>query len=256
MDFNNKRKLIFRLIVSILSLISSVLIFINWHLQVINDRKVGGNPEGYSLVILFGILFLFSAVLYWFSKPKWLKIIQNILLVINLVFTLSSILSVSPVDFALNSSGIDICENIVLVLALILGFIYLNIAALTTPKKILLFCLKSFATLAAVGVTFYLSLMITTGGNTFLMMDLTTRNWALFGMLIWMLLNLAYGILIWFKAFRSWWSWLFSIIVMIEILVPFVSAVVAGEEWYEIIFALIACGLIVWMNYLNNQMNK
>ena len=83
----------------------------------------------------------------------------------------------------------------------------------------------------------------------------TARNWALFGMFVWILINLIYAILIWFPLYRSWWAWLCSVILIIEIAVPVLYAY-QEELWQGIIATLVVIALIGAMTYLNNKLVK
>ena len=257
MEFTRKRNLVYQIIVTILSLISCGDLFFVLTKEIAQDSLIKGPHMSYIPLIIYASAFLVSAIISWFNRNRIIKVIQYILLVVLLFFTISSGLTAYPAElFIVENHAFYGFSAVLLPMTVILSFINLNLDSFVNNRnKALLFLLKFITTLFAVGVGFYLFLIISVAGNTFLMMTPTARNWALFGMFVWILINLIYAILIWFPLYRSWWAWLCSVILIIEIAVPVLYAY-QEELWQGIIATLVVIALIGAMTYLNNKLVK
>lgn len=255
MKLTKKRDLIFKIILTILSLASSAEIFYALKQQVALDRLDKNAPhDPYYPVVIFALLFIINAVLYWLKDKKWVKAIQNIVLVVNLAFTLSTALSGWPAFINASTNAQNDLQVLVLVLTIVLGFIYVNLAQLTDTSHIVLFCLKFINSLLAVGVCFMLLMWIMIGGATFLAMPSVEQFWALIGMNLWILLNLIIGIVIWSKWFRSWWAWIIATVLAVELLSVIIYLASITAWWKVALQVIIVLVLIYGMTYLNNKL--
>lgn len=244
---------IFQSILTILSLVSSGLLFAILRQEIIMNRSDPNENYPYSPLIAFACVFIINAINYWLLDRKYIKQIQNGLLVVQLGFLLSSAFSGYPAEIDFVPSWLGSLSIICLAITIVLGFIYVNLPALTNWQRVFLFSLKFLSSLVALGVAFFLFLNVTIGGDTFLMMPQTEQNWALAGMFLWMGLNVAEGIFIWFKAFRSWWAWLLSILVLLEVIVPVAFDFFLEKSWSTILLAIAAALVVLGMTYLNNK---
>lgn len=253
MQFINKRSLVYRIIVIILSLISSIDLFWILGLEIKQDQTIRGPHQSYIPVVIFAMIFLISAGLYWIKDKNWVKNLQFGLLVISLALTLSSSLTDWPARILSSSANAAFARitEALLIITIILGFVYYNLSNFDQPKRLLLFFLKFIDTMIAVFVTFYLFIMMSVGGNFILLMSSSQAEITMALIIILMVLNIAYGIFIWFDSFGSWWAWLVSILITIEIsaflCISFASTLMFGL----ILIAFIAI-LLLGMTYLNN----
>ncbi len=253
MQLTSRYQKIFQSILSILSLLSSGLLFYILGLEIINDRKYHYDHEPYLLLIVFAGIFLISAVNYWLLDRKYIKEVQNGFLVVQLGLLLASALSGEPADWTEVPFGLGELIIVCLSLTVVAGFIYTHLQELSSIQRAILLLLKLLSSLIALGFAFFLFLLVSIGGNTFLMMPQTEENWALTGILVLMILNVAEGIFIWFKVFRSWWAWLLSVLVMLEIAVPLVYDFINEKSWIDLLFGLIIAVVVLGMTYLNNR---
>lgn len=256
MELSTRYQKIFQSILSILSLISSGLLFAVLGLEIIADRKYPEERDPYVPLIIFAAIFIVNAVNYWLLNRKYIRQIQNGLLVVALGSLLSSVLGGYPADWLVVPSWLRRLTIVCLLLTIIAGFIYTNLKELTSIRRAVLFLLKLSSSLIALGFAFFLFLQVTIGGNTFLTMPQTEENWALTGMLVLILLNIAESVFIWFKAFRSWWAWLLSILVLLEIAIPLIDDFVNDKSWTDILFGLVLVLVVLGMTYLNNREEK
>lgn len=253
MELTSRYQKIFQSILSILSLISGGLLFAVLEQEIIADRKYPEEHDPYIPLIIFAVIFILNALNYWLLDRRYIRQIQNSLLIVALGFLFSSALSGYPADWIEVPSWLGRLTIVCLSLTIIAGFIYTNLKELTSIRHAVLFLLKLLSSLIALGFAFFLFLEVSIGGNTFLMMPHTEENWALTGILVLILLNIAEGVFIWFKAFRSWWAWLLSVLVTLEVAIPLIYDTFDEKSWTNILFGLVIALVVLGMTYMNNQ---
>lgn len=213
---SKKVKIYWQLLLSLLSLISSGLIWGELYVTVQQNNRYHYRHDPYTLIVLFGIFLLLNALGYWLLKNNFFRILQNALLIINFVFAILS--GIGSLDLV--PSNFSNFQPIIF-LTVVLGLIYLNWPQGSSRKEKIQFFFKLLASLIAILADVYLFLMVTIGGNTFLVMNPTAMNWSLAGIGLVMLLNIAFAVFVWLKSFRSWWAWLCIIIFIVELICLF-----------------------------------
>lgn len=257
MNYLEKRNFVYRIVLTILSIICSGDLFYILFSQSGKNNLAGGPHDSYIPLILYAVLFLASALFYWMLDSRVIRVVQNIILILLLGLTVSSCISGWPAMIVTGSPWFFYFNEIILNLTIILGFVYTNINEFTSKKRILLFCLKFLNTLLAISIAVYLMLIVMTSGDTFLLMSPTAETWALLGMYFWMLLNILEAIFIWTRYYRSWWAWLCTVIITLEACVPIIYTYYLGNSiWSGILISVVICLLTLGMTYLNNRVNN
>lgn len=213
---NKRSNIYWQILLSVLSLASSCLVFSQLYVTIQQNNRYHYPHDPYTLIVFFGIFLLFNAVGYWLLKINFFRILQNFLLIINFVFAI--LLGIGGLDLV--PSKFSYYQPVIF-LTVVLGLIYLNWPRGSNRKEKVQFFFKLFASLIVILVDVYLFIMVTIGGNTFLVMSPAAMNWSLAGIGLLMLLNIAFAVFVWLKSFRSWWAWLCSILFIIELICLF-----------------------------------
>lgn len=237
-----KRSLIYRIILSLLALLSAGGMIYAQFKQLNLYPEV---PSDNFLTAAYVIIGLTTAGLYWFSDNKLIKEINLVLLVVNFFLCLVSFLLNYPAELPGGFRLIMFISNV-------FGFVYLNLENLKGKKAVSLFILKFFNTFLAIIIGIYLLAILMTSGGSIMTQSQTKQNLFVFGIMLLVGLNLIYSCLIWFKFYRSWWSWLCSVLVTIE-LCYLSGAMFYGNIATVVIGAIIMGCLSLSLPYLINH---
>lgn len=254
------RNLIYRIILTILSVLSSGFIFFSLYKQVQFNKMEKTPQDPITFAVIFGIMMLLIGILSCFLKNKWIKVIEIFCIVACFSMTICSLLAGWPTELFLlpnmTMSG-SYMIGAILVLNCIWGMIYFNLDHFNRPIGVLNFCLKFLVTLIAALIALYIIIFIMTSGATFLAMPTFEQTVSLLLMFIWSLLNLVYGAFIWLKPFRGWLAWLFSGLVAFELLIPIIYILAIGMfqlEWGTVLALIVMAMIVLGMTYLNNRL--
>lgn len=253
MQLDSRYRRFFQSLLSLLSMVSCGLLFFILEQEVVSDQKGQYDHYPYWPLIAFACIFIINAINYWLLSNKYVKWMQNGLLVIELGFLLSSTFADYPVVLIALKSGLSIFTLICLFVTIVLGLIYLNLKEFTSPQRVILFVLKFFSCLVSLGAALFLFAFLLTSGNTYLALKPAQQTWVLIGMGLWIGLNIAEGIFIWFKAFRSWWAWLLSVLLVLETGVPVFYDAVLGKDFGETLLGVAIIVVVLVMTYMNNK---
>lgn len=256
MQLDSRYRRFFQSLLSLLSMISCALLFFVLEQEVVSDQKGQYAHFSYWPLIAFACIFIINAINYWLLSNKYVKWMQNGLLVIELGFLLSSTVADYPVVLIALKSWLSIFTLVCLFVTIVLGLIYLNLKEFSSPQRVVLFILKFFSCLVSLGAALFLYLALLTTGATYLALKPAQQTWVLIGMSLWIGLNIAEGIFIWFKPFRSWWAWLLSILIVLETGIPVLYDAVLGRDWGQALLGVAIIAVVLIMTYLNNKEAK
>ena len=259
MKISQAHERLIKIILTILSLASSLDLMFVLKIMIVRSKKMGDSHSPYISIIIYIILFLLLAISYWIKGIKHLRGIRNTIIIVTLGMTISSYLIAWPALIFMHSTVITIINEVLLAGTTILALMVNNLESFTSSSMVLLLFLKFISAAISLFYGAFILASLAVSGNAIVGMKAGMQNFVILIGFIFALWNVAYAVIIWLNIYRSWWSWLMTLILILEISVPLIweaTSLPNGSIWSSLMITVLIALITLIMTYLNNFLKR
>lgn len=236
--------LISRIILTLLALLVVIVIF---SLQWPGRSNV--------LAVIDGILYLISAVAFWFAdRQGWVRVVLISTLVATLFLSIAQALAGIPLGVYRGSGIVISCLSVLLVSPAILGLIYYNLKINHSNLELLLVFMRLVLNLELALFALILFVMLEISGALIWSLPGWGQYLFVYGMVLLVILDLVYAIINWFDFYCGKVTWITTSLVAIEMLIclPMMGMPIVNV----VIFILLGIVILFFTAWLNNYVKN